>query len=361
MASKWRRWAIGLIGWFVSPVLAWGAVTAAVAGIWAVLAGLPAVFVAIAVLAALTVGVVLAHYALVWRDRWHARKPQASQGPRGHSPEERREQLDTPASFNHTHEADKALQSIQEMFDEAKRRKHRLIEAELVAMIDEGEELRGDEFSGNPTLAEFGAWRGPIVDFVGTVFGATEKQRLLEVKWNGYEVRDHFAAVLDWLRALRDRPDSWRVPIGGEEVEAAIRARRPPPLAEALDSLMRDGIDLVGELSAPVEAEEPSKGVWKLSGGDAPAEWQDKANTFRQSSRDLLTSQGPALLTNFRDGFDGHFRKESEAQERSKQDPALDRRSTPEKVLDMANHERSGPRREVEACLEGLAQARKSI
>ncbi len=264
-------------------------------------------------------------------------------------------------AFNHASAADKAFQSIQEMFDEAKRRKHRLIEAELVAMIDEGEGLRGDEFSGNPTLAEFGAWRGPIVDFVGAVFGATEKQRLLEVKWNGYEIRDHIAAVLDWLRALRDRPDSWRVPIGGEEVEAAIRARRSPPLAEALDSLMREGIGLVEELSVSVEAEETSKGAWKLSGGDAPTEWQDKANAFRQSSRDLLTSQSPALLTNFRDGFNGHFQKESEAEERRKQDPAPDRRSTPEKMLDMANHERSGPRREVEACLEGLAQARKSI
>lgn len=115
----------------------------------------------------------------------------------------------------------------QAIFEQARNEARASIEAELVAAIDEGEKLRGDEFSGNPSLAEFDAWRAPIVEFVERVFGEAEKQRLQEVKWNGYEVRDHIGGVLDWLRALRDRPDSWQVQVDGEELEAAIKALRP--------------------------------------------------------------------------------------------------------------------------------------
>ncbi len=260
----------------------------------------------------------------------------------------------------------KALQTIQAMFDEAKRQKLTLIEVELVAMIDEGVRLSGDEFSGNPTLADFDAWRGPIVEFVGTVFGATEKQRLLEVKWNGYEVRDHIAAVLDWLRTLRDRPDSWRVEIDGEEVETAIQARHgngragAETLAHQLDSLIREGRELVSELSSPVQ---PEKLNWvsKIVGGGPPAEWQEKADAFRQRSMALLEARHPALLTDFRDGMKKHFAMEREAREQREQESRADTRPDGEKMLALANYERSGPRREVEACLEGLALARKSI
>lgn len=253
----------------------------------------------------------------------------------------------------------KALQTIQAIFDEAKRRKLALIEAELVEMIDEGVRLRGDEFSGNPTLAEFDAWRGPIVDFVETVFGRTEKQRLLEVKWNGYEVRDHIAAVLDWLRALRDRPDSWQVKVDGPETEAAIKARRPPSLADQLDALMREGMKLLDELMAPAQAEETGEGVWALDFGDAPAEWWDKADAFYKRIRDLLATEHPALLPDFERGFNERLRIQRERETVAPRQP--DSRSTAQKMLDFATETQRTPAKIVEACLEGLSQARKSI
>jgi hypothetical protein len=63
MAGNWRSRTLGLGGWLIPPTLAWGALTGAAGLIWAALAGLPAVVVALIALAALTLGVMLAHYA----------------------------------------------------------------------------------------------------------------------------------------------------------------------------------------------------------------------------------------------------------------------------------------------------------
>src|SRR4051794_15616651 len=57
-----------IAGWIVNPAVAWGALSGVGAATWAGLAGLPAVVVALIALAALTLGVVLAHYALALRD-----------------------------------------------------------------------------------------------------------------------------------------------------------------------------------------------------------------------------------------------------------------------------------------------------
>ncbi len=61
MQSRWRRFGIGLLGWLVSPSAAASAVAALVGVVLAVLAGLPAVFVFLIVLVALTAGVWFAH------------------------------------------------------------------------------------------------------------------------------------------------------------------------------------------------------------------------------------------------------------------------------------------------------------
>ncbi len=63
MAGNWRSRTLGLGGWLIPPTLAWGALTGAAGFIWAALAGLPAVVVALIAFAALTLGVTLAHYA----------------------------------------------------------------------------------------------------------------------------------------------------------------------------------------------------------------------------------------------------------------------------------------------------------
>lgn len=254
----------------------------------------------------------------------------------------------------------------QAIFEQSHRETQEAIEAELVVAIEEGQKLRGNEFSGNPSLAEFDAWRSPIVDFIEKVFGKTEKQRLLEVKWNGYEVRDHMAGVLDWLRALRDRPDSWQMKIDGEELEAAIKELRSnhspdraKKLADQLDDLMREGMALLDELMAPAQAEETSEGVWGLDFGDAPAEWWDKADAFYKTIRDLLAAEHPASIPDFERGYNERLRIQREREAVAPRQP--DSRSTAQKVLDFATETQRTPAKIVEACLEGLSQARKSI
>lgn len=137
----------------------------------------------------------------------------------------------------------------------------------------------------------------------------------------------------------------------------------PPPadLADQLDSLMRKGIELVSELTIPVEPEKTEHG-WKLEGdGGAPDEWWDKADALTQDIRKLLIERHPALLTDFRDGFNGYLQRQREAQEARNADASKDKRPDAEKILDLVNYERSGPSRVVEASLEGLATARHRL
>lgn len=265
-------------------------------------------------------------------------------------------------------------QAISEM---GAREDRESIVAEFVTMIEEGKKLCEGEFVGDPPWLHYGHWRKGILDFVGSVLGDAERQRLLEVEPAGSMPRDHIVPVMDWLRERRDNPDSWTPKLWSDDLAAAISKRyetqrdagsngnatqhQPSEsLAVRLDSMMREGMGLVTEFSVSVQPEKKN-GVWKVSGGDAPKEWWDQAADFQQRIRDLLQAEHPALLTDFRDGCNSHLQKEREARERRKQDASPDSRSAPDKMLDLASHERSGPRREVEAFLEGLATARKSI
>lgn len=134
----------------------------------------------------------------------------------------------------------------------------------------------------------------------------------------------------------------------------------PPPedLKGLVDALMREGINLVDELNVSVEPVR-TDGGWRLDGGGAPDEWWDRADDFAKRIRQLLIDRHPALLTDYRDGYNAHVKKERK--EHKEDDAAEDTRSTPEKMLDFANFERSGPRRVVEASLEGLASARHRL
>lgn len=250
------------------------------------------------------------------------------------------------------------------MLEVADRDDRQLIIAEFVTMIEEGKKLLESEFTGELTWSHFDPWWKGIMAFVGTVFGDAERQRLIEIEPTGAEPKDRINAVMDWLRERRDHPERWTPKLSGDDLAAALRKRRDAiadPLGDQVDSLMREGIALVTTLSTPAKPEETESGVWKISGGDAPQEWIDLAAGFQQRCRTLLETQRPALLADFRDGHMKHFRLEREANERREQSPAADRRSDSEKMLALADYERSGPRREVEACLEGLAAARKVI
>lgn len=70
---------------------------------------------------------------------------------------------------------------------------------------------------------------------------------------------------------------------------------------------------------------------------------------------DLLARE-PWLLKEFERGFNTHVRES-----RTNYSQDVDRRSTPQKVLALANAERSGPRELVEASLDGLSEVRRQL
>jgi hypothetical protein len=227
-------------------------------------------------------------------------------------------------------------------------------------------------------------WRTKLIDFIGAVLGSAQRsafrgaatgsnvlERLesegvflseLALKLTQESVRANEDETLAAKRVRRDnnslsflKYDHSRLPSAPEKSSDSLA-----PLATQLDSLMRSGIDLLAELSVPAQPT-VTNGVLRIDGEEAPDEWQEKADAFHQEIRSLLTARHPALLSVFAEGFNGHFRKKQENQEARKRHPAPDRRSTTEKVLDMATFERSGPASTVEASLDGLAAARRDL
>ncbi len=252
------------------------------------------------------------------------------------------------------------MRMIREMFERAERRKRDLVETEFVVVIEEGGNLEGNAFSGDPQWGDFTAWRDPIAEFVGATLGATEKQRLLEAGAGQPEVRNQIQEVMNWLRERRDHPDAWEAHlagIDGPEIEAAIRARRDGlPLATVIDSMIREGRELVTELSTPVQFKR-EKGVLRIDGGEPSTGQQERADAFRQRAVDLLVAQSSALLVDYRDGCNDYIRRSHRGGEKA--ETLADRNSDAEKMLSFANAERRTAAWEVEVCLEGLARVRK--
>jgi hypothetical protein len=163
--------------------------------------------------------------------------------------------------------------------------------------------------------------------------------------------------------ALGEVPNIFRVMARRLGVDAPEPdSLEPPPLAAKLDDLLREGMDLVEELSIPVgPVKTPSGKGWSIDGGP-PDGWWEKVDTFEQRIRDLLRAEHPALLENFADGHNGFLRKEREAQAaRGDSNPKEDRRPNHERVLDFMNSTRSGPAQKTEAVLGGLAAARRQL
>jgi hypothetical protein len=134
------------------------------------------------------------------------------------------------------------------------------------------------------------------------------------------------------------------VPFLGEEIH----------LQDLIDQQMRRGMDLVTELSDPVRPTKLAGGGWEICGGGPPAQWWDKAQDFVDQATELLERR-PSLLKDFESGYNSHLHEV-----RANPWPAdIERRTTAEKMLALANAERSTPRTIVEASLGGLTEARR--
>ena len=239
------------------------------------------------------------------------------------------------------------------------------VEAEFVTMIEEGKRLCEREFTDELTWSDFDPWWRANMGFAGTVLGDAERQRLIEVEAVGEKTpRNQITAVVDWLRKRRDNPAFWEAQVARldrRELDAAITARRRPPLADRLDSLMREGMELHVELTAPPQAEETGEGEWAMEFGDAPPEWNDKADAFYKKARDLLSAEHPALLPDFEKGFNERLRIQRERETRKVASQQSDNRSQAQRTLDFATNTQRTPAKVVEACLEGISYARKAI
>ena len=132
-------------------------------------------------------------------------------------------------------------------------------------------------------------------------------------------------------------------------------------LAAQLDALMREGMELLDELMAPPQIEETGEGEWAMEFGDAPPEWNDKADAFYKTIKDLLAVEHPALIPDFEKGFNERLRIQRERETRKVASQQPGKRSTAQTMIDFATDTQRAPAKVVEACLEGLSHARKAI
>lgn len=277
---------------------------------------------------------------------------------RSAQPATRPEAADSHAAKGRVYGNAAIRQAISEVAEDEDRQS---ITAEFVTMIEEGKRLRDREFTGELTWSDVDPWWRGIMGFTAAVLGDAERQRLIEIEPAGTEPRDRIEVVIGWLQKHRDHPGGWTPQLRGDALAAALQERRRATqgtLADLLDNMIREGMELVTELSVPVQPEETANG-WKIEGGGPSAEQQEKADAFRQRAGELLEQRNPALLADYRDGCNDYIRRASEGSEAS--DPSADSRSDAEKMLALASAERRTAAWEVEVCLEGLARARKAI
>lgn len=311
------------------------------------------------------VGLALAGFAAVAYLAVRQWRSQPSKKPNGYGPAERRETLDNlfyPPADPKRELAERCSSFATKLTvfnEEMEARKEH-------AVARYAQEIR----EGDPGADPFQARKDAESHFERQV----EASYNLEMREEALRLFDESreqGAIAAKVRRVADRPlavelvdiPNLFLAIARRLGEKPFEYRWPPstPLPTALpaqiDNLMREGIDLVSALSVPIEPQR-TEGGWKVEGGDAPDEWWEEADSLQRRIRDLLVQSHPALLTDFRDGFNAHLKKEREAK---KPDPPKDTRSTAAKMLALANFERSGPRRVVEACLEGLSAVRHRL
>ena len=215
-------------------------------------------------------------------------------------------------------------------------------------------------------------WRAKTIEFIGAVLGSAQRSAFKDAGVGGDELK-RLESEGKFLSGLALNLSSDSVRIGEQEVLEARHARRnheagflnrngapaPTSLATQLDALMREGMELLEVLMTPAQAEETGEGVWMLEFGDAPTEWQDKADAFYKQIRDLLTAEHPALLPDFERGYNERLRIQRESKRVAPQQ--TETRSHAQKMLAFATDTQRTPARVVEACLEGLSYARKAI
>jgi hypothetical protein len=203
-----------------------------------------------------------------------------------------------------------------------------------------------------------------------------ETQYALELRDEGLKLfdqaREQGGGTLARSRRTVECPNAFEL----EEVSGMFRAiaRRlgvdtfePEPipkaqhLADFLDGMIQEGIALRKELAEPVKPEETKPGEWRIDGG-VPEGWWEKADDFRARSWNLLHAERPALLSVLGEGHNSYVRtRRQRSEEDAEHSSGPDTRTTSQKMLALANGERSAPSEHMDALLEGLAAARRQL
>jgi hypothetical protein len=378
-------------GWLVTPSMAWAGLSALVALAWAILNGLPAFAVALVVLAVLTLALLIGHLALSLRDRLRKSSTGLRFGP---------VEVGKPRPVHESNVFVEDWNGVPIVFNLVNPHgghRARDIRPTVVVRGSGGEVLAGPANGrwANPVPPkteeverDIPANGAPVAidTVIQEMFGdkfwlVTDENLRRGLKANSQAITaPHFEVtvtvqgenvlplsktvgitlgfplpIIQDSDAIQDPSKTLEFPGSGESKDPLTTA---DDLPSALDSLIREGMALYAELSAPVQHEVRGSTV-EVAGGEAPEDWHEKASVFRQKVHSLLKAQSPALLPLFRDGANTHLHKQRE--EVQDQAPARDNRSNLEKARDMATWQRGGPATEVEMCLEGLAAVRNHL
>lgn len=125
-------------------------------------------------------------------------------------------------------------------------------------------------------------------------------------------------------------------------------------MPQRLDDLMREGMEVVDEMSEPLESRYPDH-HYPLFG---EAEWYERASDFYARARALLVSERPHLLPGFAAALNAARRRERERLTTAEPD---DGASNAVKLRHFAEVTDARPRILIEAVLEGLADARGKL
>jgi hypothetical protein len=155
-----------------------------------------------------------------------------------------------------------------------------LVQAELVAIVDDGHALRPVLPFGDPDVGAYTIWCEATRRFVARVLGAVERQRFDQPgDPPGVGLSGSLSDRLDRLADLRDRPDTWELQVDADDLDTAITERRTISLAdrivmatsgpsfdrtEVARALYRSGSKLLRQLpwlgGAPTTREEAAEG-----------------------------------------------------------------------------------------------------
>jgi hypothetical protein len=239
----------------------------------------------------------------------------------------------------------------------------------LAKNLNVGRELMGSVYVGTDRLKLQG-WIDATKELIRESLGVGAAERFVAHEVRGPQPVYAFNPALgaDYVNNLLQLVDS----LGSKTIlpdfepgEWEVRAGGPQrligeSLSDELEDLIREGMDVVKELSEPIGPVETDEGVFTYSLN--PDETRiDKADAFDQQARELLTARRPSLLYDYAQGANACLHRERD--KRAKKDAEMNDEglSDAAKMRRFADTLHGRPAMYVEAFIEGLVAARNRL